>query len=544
MKRCLFAMLLCAIGHCAYGADTDGDGLLDLIDVPGFNPNASGDVSFEDRRIQDLDGANLLTNATTLYLYRNQITSIESGDFQGLSNLQRLDLWENQITSIESGDFQGLGNLHSLYLYGNQITSIESGDFQGLNNLQTLGLGDNLTSIEQGDFQGLNNLQNLGLNGHLTSIESGDFQGLSNLQWLSLINSQITSIESGDFQELNNLQGLHLNGNLTSIEQGVFQGLNNLQWLYLDGNQITSIEQGVFQGLRNLQWLHLDGNQITSIENGDFQGLNNLQGLTLYANQITSIESGDLQGLNNLQGLHLSGNQITSLENGAFRELNNLQSLLLLENDIQKLNLTGATFDSLGGCMAFYGIGFCADTSEITDLILDDAVLSLGSFQAIIAATQLISTASLVGLGFSDTSPDDLSDLLNLERLDHVRVDQALFDQYAAEFNAFDANPGNSVTVVPEPSAIFLCAAAWILGCASRQRRHARRVSSEGSHHCNLKPHPATRSHRSAWVKALGKRYWTLGTKREQHTGCCYSLGDTIQQVGLTEVPVAYVTHR
>jgi hypothetical protein len=128
--------------------------------------------------------------------------------------------------------------------------------------------------------------------------------------------------------------------------------------------------------------------------------------------------------------------------------------------------------------------GFCADTADITDLILDDAVLSLGSFQAIIAATQSISTASLVGLSFSDTSPDDLSNLLTLETLDNVRVDQALFDRYAAEFNAFDAIAGNTVTVVPEPSAIFLCTAAWLLGCAFRQRRpRARHVNIDGSHH-------------------------------------------------------------
>ena len=92
MKRFLFATLLCAIGHCAYGADTDGDGLLDLIDVPGFDPNASGGVEFFGLGIQDLDGANLLTNATSLDLWVNQITSIEQGDFQGLSNLQGLFL--------------------------------------------------------------------------------------------------------------------------------------------------------------------------------------------------------------------------------------------------------------------------------------------------------------------------------------------------------------------------------------------------------------------------------------------------------------------
>ena len=101
-----------------------------------------------DRSIQDLDGANLLTNATVLELWVNQITSIEQGDFQGLSNLQGLFLFSNQITSIESGAFQGLSNLQYLDLTNNQITSLENGAFQGLNNLQTLFLlGNNIQKL-------------------------------------------------------------------------------------------------------------------------------------------------------------------------------------------------------------------------------------------------------------------------------------------------------------------------------------------------------------------------------------------------------------
>jgi hypothetical protein len=134
------------------------------------------------------------------------------------------------------------------------------------------------------------------------------------------------------------------------------------------------------------------------------------------------------------------------------------------------LNLTGATFDSLSACtLSLVVSGFCADPSEITEVILDGAVLSLGSFEAIVGEANLISNVSLVGLRFSDMSPDDLSNLLNLQRLDNVRVDQALFDRYAAEFNAFDEVPGNTVTLVPEPSAFLLCSAAWILGWTFRQ---------------------------------------------------------------------------
>jgi Leucine-rich repeat (LRR) protein len=466
MKRFLFATLLCAIGHCAYGADTDGDGLLDLIDVPGFNPNANGDVDFENRGIQDLDGAKLLTNATTLDLDYNRVTSLENGDFQGLSNLQRLNLGGNQITSLENGDFQGLSNLQYLFVGRNPITSIESGDFQDLNNLQSLGLvGSQITNLENGAFQGLSNLQllNLGDN-QITSLESGVFQGLTNLGELHLYDNQITELENGAFQGLGNLYILYLGycleqacfgTQITRIESGAFQGLSNLGVLHLEGNQITSLESGGFQGLSNLAELHLEGNPISSLESGAFQGLSNLQALDLGGKQITNLENGAFQGLSNLQLLNLGDNQITSLENRAFRGLNNLSRLGLAGNNIQELNLTGATFDSLGEC--FVGTyhaassGFCADTSEITDLILDDAVLSLGSFQAIVGETQFISNVSLVGLSFSDTSPDDLSNLLSIATLENVRVDQALFNRYAAEFNAFDAIPGNTVTVVVTP---------------------------------------------------------------------------------------------
>jgi Leucine-rich repeat (LRR) protein len=44
-------------------------------------------------------------NLTYFDLSSNQITSIESDDFDLLMNLTYLDLSSNQITSIDSGDF-------------------------------------------------------------------------------------------------------------------------------------------------------------------------------------------------------------------------------------------------------------------------------------------------------------------------------------------------------------------------------------------------------------------------------------------------------
>jgi hypothetical protein len=144
----------------------------------------------------------------------------------------------------------------------------------------------------------------------------------------------------------------------------------------------------------------------------------------------------------------LQGNSITSIENGAFRGLDHLGTLILTGGAITELNLTDATLASLTGCGGTSG--FCVDSSEITDLLLDAAVLSQGSLEAIVRQTRSISNASLVGLSFSDTPPDDLSTLLSIGTLANVRVNQSLFDHYAAEFNVFDAMPGRTVTVVPD----------------------------------------------------------------------------------------------
>jgi len=119
-----------AVTPAILAKDTDGDGLFDLMDVPGFDPSATGSVYFDKLGIQDLDGVNLLTNIDDLVLRENQITSIEPGDFQGLANLTSLSLSDNQISSIDVGDLQGLHNLRGLYLGGNPIVRIQSRAFE------------------------------------------------------------------------------------------------------------------------------------------------------------------------------------------------------------------------------------------------------------------------------------------------------------------------------------------------------------------------------------------------------------------------------
>jgi hypothetical protein len=98
------------------------------------------------------------TTATELRLQGNQLSSIGSGDFDGLIALRVLDLQVNQLSSIESGAFSGLTNLEWLFLSRNHISNLESGTFSGLTNLESLTLwGNNLArlNLAEADFSSL-----------------------------------------------------------------------------------------------------------------------------------------------------------------------------------------------------------------------------------------------------------------------------------------------------------------------------------------------------------------------------------------------------
>ena len=156
-----------------------------------------------------------------------------------LNSITSLDLSGQGITSLNEGDFRGLSNLQTLNLSNNSLSTLSSGVFTGLTNLQTLNLSNNsLSTLSSGVFTGLTNLQTLNLsNNSLSTLSSGVFTGLTNLQALNLSNSSISSLPSGVFSELTNLQILNLSTNsvLTTLSSNVFTGLDKLNELYLVG---------------------------------------------------------------------------------------------------------------------------------------------------------------------------------------------------------------------------------------------------------------------------------------------------------------------
>ena len=108
--------------------------------------------------IASMDGVSSYTNLQELYLWCNQISTLDAIPFQGLTNLQRLNLEGNRITTLDANQFQGLTNLQRLDLEENQISTVDAHAFQGLTNLQELRLFQNqISTLTAHAFQGLTN---------------------------------------------------------------------------------------------------------------------------------------------------------------------------------------------------------------------------------------------------------------------------------------------------------------------------------------------------------------------------------------------------
>ncbi len=341
-----------------------------------------------------------LDSITSLSLYNRGLTSLQAGDFEGLTNLQTLHLYINQLSSLPAGIFDELTNLQTLNLRNNRLTTLPAGIFDELTNLQTLYLYNNrLSSLPAGIFDELTNLQTLHLyNNLLASLPAGIFDELTNLQTLPLYNNRLSSLPAGIFDELTNLQTLNLNNNqLSSLPAEVFDELANLQRLYLRNNQLTSLPAEIFDELANLRILDLIGNSRLQLSFDLFEELINLEtynggsapwvispgsvlhgrrtqiadeilnalgaGITQYTQVtnltqlssvtslnlenrgLTSLQAGDFDGLTNLQWLGLHTNRLTSLPAEIFDELTNLQTLNLNGNWLT--SLPAEIFDEL-----------------------------------------------------------------------------------------------------------------------------------------------------------------------------------------------------
>ena len=177
--------------------------------------------------------------------FNQGITSLQKGDFAGLTSLTILNLSQNSLTSLPEGAFDGLVKLRYLSLVGNSLTELRAGEFTGLTALENLLLSLNdLSSLPEAVFSDLTALDDLHLNTNdLSSLPEGLFSGLTALVNLELTDNDLNALPEGLFSGLTALEELTLNGNdLDSLPEGLFSGLTALTKLYLDGNPTNPME--------------------------------------------------------------------------------------------------------------------------------------------------------------------------------------------------------------------------------------------------------------------------------------------------------------
>ncbi len=171
------------------------------------------------------------------------------------------------VTDCHDVTEANLAMMTSLNLSGLSITSLKSGDFDGMLSLTTLSLSNNdLTHLPSGIFDDLVSLRELRLSQNkLTTLPGGIFSNLTSLTNLYLFSNDLASLPSDTFDGLSSLKHIGLEDNeLVSLPGDIFNGIPNVNSIILSNNKLTSIPNGFFEGLAHLSQVHLSWNPIAS----------------------------------------------------------------------------------------------------------------------------------------------------------------------------------------------------------------------------------------------------------------------------------------
>ena len=266
--------------------------------------------------VDDVTGAHLAA-ISRLGLSSKGITSLKTGDFAGLTNLQYLYMNRNSINDISA--LANLTSLINLELHSNSISDISP--LANLTSLTNLNLMHNSIS-DISTLSGLTSLTNLGLNNNSIS-DISVLEHLTSLKTLLLSRNSISDISV--LEHLTSLKDLALYGNSIS-DISVLSNLSKLRGLGLSKNSISDIS--ALEDLTAMEYLYLGSNSISDIS--ALAGLTKLHTLYLYDNSISDISA--LEGLTSLRWLQLYDNSISDIS--ALEGLTWLVELKLADNSI------------------------------------------------------------------------------------------------------------------------------------------------------------------------------------------------------------------
>nr|XP_006205760.1 nephrocan isoform X2 [Vicugna pacos] len=159
--------------------------------------------------LSSIDGAQLLTNLTTLELSQNQLPTLP---LRLPARLQKLDISNNLIQRVTAQDFQDLQELKHLFLDNNTVSLFEAGALQRCSQLSNLALEQNLLLSIPLRLPGT--LARLDLKGNaIRDIAERELKDLKQLQVLNLRNNKISALDLRALEVLPRLRHLYLDGN-------------------------------------------------------------------------------------------------------------------------------------------------------------------------------------------------------------------------------------------------------------------------------------------------------------------------------------------
>ncbi len=258
-----------------------------------------------------------------------------------LAAITVLNLRSTGITSLQSGDFSGLTSLTSLNLYGNMLSSLPNNIFEGLTTLTSLRLGGNvvdpmplIVSIQQvstGQFkvviaEGAPFNISVPVNGSTVTILKGSTASTTFTSTTNVNLGTLPSLPANHFGYV--IAKSAICSRTTPVAEAIAAAVPNVT----DCNNVTEVD------LATIISLDLSSQSITSLQSDDFAGLLSLSTLDLSNNQLSSLPAGIFDGLTYLTSVDLSGNTTDPISLSISLEK-------VDTNQIKAVIPTGAPFD-------------------------------------------------------------------------------------------------------------------------------------------------------------------------------------------------------
>lgn len=203
------------------------------------NLGALTEVKCIGKGIEDITGAEALTNVKTLYLTTNEIESVDP--LAGLTKLETLYLPNNHVKDL--APLAGLGNLRTMSLDQNPITTVKP--LSSLTSLTDLTINQNRRGKYK--YPGMTSLDGLGALPKLARLVANNNVNLADLSGISGTTS---------------LKKLFLNGDKVS-DLTPIKGLTNLVEAGFDNNEISDVS--ALAGMKNLTKVGLSSNHISDL---------------------------------------------------------------------------------------------------------------------------------------------------------------------------------------------------------------------------------------------------------------------------------------